>query len=132
GAARQPARRRAGGGIRVGGRGGGRPVPPGRGHRGVARSAEGGARDRPGTAMSGDFFGGGEVPAMVKAVAAALAGRILRLASVQGRPALTWGTVVSVVMIEAPLVGAFGLLGWHAASLFGLENEDARVVCTTL
>lgn len=79
-----------------------------------------------------DFFGGDQAPALVKALAAALAGRILRLASAQGRPALTWGNVLAVLLVEAPLVGAFGLLGWHAAAVMGLETEDYRVVFTTL
>ena len=81
-----------------------------------------------------DFFGAGgeQAPALMKALLAALAGRILRLAAAQGRPVITLGNCLAVLLVEAPLVGAFGLLGWHAAGALGLHGEDVRVVTTVL
>lgn len=79
-----------------------------------------------------EFFGHPDAPVMVKAFAAALAGRVLRLMAVRRIARIPLAKRIGLAVLEIPIVAAFGLLGWHTGGALGLASEDARVVVTVL
>lgn len=84
----------------------------------------------PGSRMS-DFFGS-DGSSILKALAAAAAGRALLLLDARRDVPITWRRVTTVLLWEIPLIAAFALIGWHGAELLGLENDSAQIVLTCL
>lgn len=78
-----------------------------------------------------DIFGT-EVPAALKALGAAFAGRALLLLEARRDMPITLRRILTAVLWEVPLIAAFALLGWHGAELLGLESESGRIVLTAL
>lgn len=83
-----------------------------------------------GQRMSGLF--GEDGSSILKALAAAAAGRALLLLDVRRDPAITWRRAATVILWEIPLIAAFALIGWHGAQLLGLDNDSAQIVLTCL
>jgi len=71
----------------------------------------------------------GDAHPIVKALAAAFAGRALLLLDVSRRAPITLRSVLTVLVWELPLITAFALIGWYAAEdLLGLNTDGSRVV----
>jgi hypothetical protein len=75
---------------------------------------------------------GADGPAILKALAAAAAGRALLLLHARRDVPLTWRRAATALLYEVPLIAAFALIGWHGAELLGLENPSARIVLTCI
>jgi hypothetical protein len=67
-----------------------------------------------------------------KALAAAFAGRALLMLEARRDLPITARRILTAVLWEVPLICAFAMIGWHLAPLLGLDNENGRVVVTTL
>jgi hypothetical protein len=83
------------------------------------------------TTRMNDLFGD-DGPAILKALAAAAAGRALLLLDVRRDLPITWRRFATAIVWEVPLIAAFALIGWHGAALLGLDNDSGRIVLTTL
>lgn len=75
---------------------------------------------------------GPDAAAIVKALAAAFSGRALLLLEARRDMPITLRRVLTAVLWEVPLIGAFAMIGWHVAPMLGLDHENGRVVVTTL
>jgi hypothetical protein len=78
-----------------------------------------------------DLFGH-DGPTIVKALAAAAAGRALLLLNARRDVPITLRRVTTAVFYEVPLIAAFALIGWHGAALLGLDNDSGRIVLTCI
>lgn len=67
-----------------------------------------------------------------KALAASAAGRALLLLSATRSETPSVAKLVGVALYELPLVGAFAVLGWHAAGVLGASSEEWRVTITVM
>lgn len=75
---------------------------------------------------------GGDGPAILKALAAAAAGRSLLLLEARRDVPITFRRVLTAIVWEVPLIAAFALIGWHAAEVLGMDNDSWRIVLTAL
>ncbi len=78
-----------------------------------------------------DFLGP-DAAAIAKALGAAFAGRALLLLEARRDMPITVRRILTAVLWEVPLICAFAILGWHVAPVLGMDDENARVVVTTL
>lgn len=69
---------------------------------------------------------------VLKALAAAAAGRTLLMIYARSYRPLSLPTLAVLLAYEIPIVCAFALLGWNAASLMGLETDNEKIVATIL
>lgn len=83
------------------------------------------------TAPMNDLLGPEAAP-IVKALGAAFAGRALLLLEARRDMPITMRRIMTAVLWEVPLIGAFAMIGWHLAPMLGFDNENGRVVVTTL
>ncbi|MBR0651345.1 hypothetical protein GXW78_16855 [Roseomonas terrae] len=78
-----------------------------------------------------DLLGPDTAP-IIKSLGAAFAGRALLILEARRDMPITTRSVLTLIIWEVPLIVAFALIGWHAASLLGFDSENGRVVLTAL
>jgi hypothetical protein len=70
---------------------------------------------------------------VLKALAAAAAGRALLLLAAKRDAVPSWAKLCAIALYELPLIGALAFVGWHAAGwLWQSADDDARVVITVM
>lgn len=69
---------------------------------------------------------------ILKALAAAAAGRALQLLNATRKDTPSLAKLLGIALYELPLVCAFALIGWHAAGLVGASTDEWRITFTVM